>query len=207
MDNIIGADAAKLAGLQIDLLQKLRSKQVTVAQLEQFLNLTRAERSLSLHELALRAKKKGVISIDRTKPFNTAGFFINQPAEVEEHGVTPDVVDLTKIRLVHMLKPGERYIKGYKMMDRLKNFGSVLLDFGVFLTLYENQRLIPESWKQGGDRDLSIFFNGTIIRCADGHRHIFGLAFITNTGSSWCWTECRLDGKFSANDLSAVLSF
>ena len=39
MDTIIGADAAKLAGLQIDLLQKIRSGQVTLDHLEWFSKL------------------------------------------------------------------------------------------------------------------------------------------------------------------------
>jgi len=44
----IGVDAAKLAGLQIDLLQKIRDKQVTVGHLEWFNKLTREERDLLL---------------------------------------------------------------------------------------------------------------------------------------------------------------
>lgn len=40
----IGADAAKLAGLQIDYLQKLRSGQVTLDHFEWFLGLTKEER-------------------------------------------------------------------------------------------------------------------------------------------------------------------
>ena len=39
MYSIIGADSAKLAGLQIDLLQKLRQGQITMGQLEWFNNL------------------------------------------------------------------------------------------------------------------------------------------------------------------------
>lgn len=45
-DKNIEADAVKLAGLQIDLLQKIRSRngQVTIKHLEWFLNLTKGER-------------------------------------------------------------------------------------------------------------------------------------------------------------------
>ncbi len=46
----IGADAAKLAGLQIDLLQKLRQQQVTPAHLEWFNNLSREQRDRLLAE-------------------------------------------------------------------------------------------------------------------------------------------------------------
>ena len=47
MTQIIGADAAKLAGLQVDLLTKIRKGSITLAELEMFNNLTpkaRAER-------------------------------------------------------------------------------------------------------------------------------------------------------------------
>jgi hypothetical protein len=42
--NTIGKDSAKLAGLQIDLLQKLRNGQITLDQLEWFLGLTKDKR-------------------------------------------------------------------------------------------------------------------------------------------------------------------
>ena len=42
--NFIDEDAAKLAGLQIDMLQKLRRQQMTLAQFEWFNNLTLTER-------------------------------------------------------------------------------------------------------------------------------------------------------------------
>ncbi len=48
METIIGADAAKLAGLQIDMLQKMRSGQMTLAQVEWFNNLTKEQREAFL---------------------------------------------------------------------------------------------------------------------------------------------------------------
>ncbi len=44
MSNIIGADAAKLAGLQIDTLQKVRNSQITLVHWERFNNLSPEER-------------------------------------------------------------------------------------------------------------------------------------------------------------------
>ena len=48
METIISADAAKLAGLQIDMLQKMRSGQMTLAQVEWFNNLTKEQRDAFL---------------------------------------------------------------------------------------------------------------------------------------------------------------
>lgn len=45
MNTIIDADAAKLAGLQIDLLQKVRQGHVTLGQLEWFTGLSKEERN------------------------------------------------------------------------------------------------------------------------------------------------------------------
>jgi len=44
MNTIIDADAAKLAGLQIDTLHKLRNGQLTIAHWEWFNNLTKDDR-------------------------------------------------------------------------------------------------------------------------------------------------------------------
>lgn len=44
MNTIIGADAAKLAGLQIDTLQKVRSGVITLGQWERFNNMSKADR-------------------------------------------------------------------------------------------------------------------------------------------------------------------
>ena len=51
MDAGIGADAAKLAGLQIDLLQKMRSGQITPEHLEWFNKLNKGERDCSVPQI------------------------------------------------------------------------------------------------------------------------------------------------------------
>jgi len=152
--------------------------------------------------------KPNIIAIDRTKPPERIWIYsLKEPVEFEESGIKLEALDISKIKLVHMLKPGERCIKGYEMMNRLKDLNYNLLDFGIFITLYHNQHLIPESWKQGGDRDLRVFFNGTITRCGNGRRHIFGLSYLICTSSGWCHTSRCLDEKYFGSDLSAVLSF
>lgn len=50
MKKIIGVDAAKLAGLQIDMLQKLRDQQMTVEHLEWYLKLQKYERDALIEE-------------------------------------------------------------------------------------------------------------------------------------------------------------
>jgi len=46
METSVGADAVKLAGLQIDLLQKIRKGQVSLGHLEWFNNLTKEDRDI-----------------------------------------------------------------------------------------------------------------------------------------------------------------
>ncbi len=48
MNTIIEADAAKLAGLQIDLLQKMRQGQITTRHLEWFIRMTKDEREAKM---------------------------------------------------------------------------------------------------------------------------------------------------------------
>ncbi|NQV88118.1 MAG: hypothetical protein HQ402_00995 [Parcubacteria group bacterium] len=76
MSTIIGADAAKLAGLQIDTLQKVRSGQITLGQWERFNNLSADDREARFG--------------DRKKPEQTA------PAQpTEKFGILADLGIIT----------------------------------------------------------------------------------------------------------------
>ena len=58
----IGVEAAKLAGLQIDLLQKCRQEQLSLEHLEWFLGLKMFERDALVKYLAKPAKKHAVVA-------------------------------------------------------------------------------------------------------------------------------------------------
>jgi len=58
MNDFIDADAAKLAGLQIDLLQKLRQKKLTLKEVEAFLCMSPARRTQALSAAGSRGAKR-----------------------------------------------------------------------------------------------------------------------------------------------------
>jgi len=100
--NFIDEDAAKLAGLQIDMLQKLRRQQMTLAQFEWFNNLTLTEREalvcgeiasvvnhtgpLALHSLEVVATRRLNVLVDYTAPIKK---------QLKAGGYDNDIPDLT----------------------------------------------------------------------------------------------------------------
>ncbi|MEK7150673.1 MAG: hypothetical protein AAB783_00535 [Patescibacteria group bacterium] len=66
MSIVIGAEAAKLAGLQIDILAKLRCGQMTFDQLERFSNLSPDDREVRFGDIG---KSKPVLPAESTEKF------------------------------------------------------------------------------------------------------------------------------------------
>ena len=205
MSAIIGADAAKLAGLQIDLLQKMRNGQVTQDHLEWFNKLTREERERFCSG-AYAISVSRTITVDRAQPFDPVkllgqGWTIE---EQDERALALDKVDLAEVKLEHMLKNNETWIKGEEKLKRLKKAGYIRLDAKVFQKLWENQELIPESWKEKTDGYTTfIFFDGTILRGPRGSRCVLYLDWF---GGRWDWDYRWLEGRWSVRDPSAVLA-
>ena len=205
MSNIIGADAAKLAGLQIDLLQKVRSGQVTLAQLEWFNNLTKEARDLFCNGVYAISEPK-IIPIDRTRSFDLVkllgqGWTIE---EQDERSLTLTQVNLANVRLEHMLKKGEDRITGEEKLKRLKKAGQIRLDIKVFQILWENKAWIPEAWKQKtNDNTTFVFFVGTVLRYPNGNRGVLCLYW---HDGQWHWGDSSLNSGWSACGPSAVLS-
>jgi len=205
MNTIIGADAAKLAGLQIDLLQKIRNGQVTLEHLEWFSKLTKEGRERFCNGADAVGKSR-IITIDRTAPFDLVKFLGQDWAidEQDERSLALTQVDLANVQLEHMLKKSESRIKGEEKLKRLKKAGHIRLDAKVFQTLWENQALIPESWKEKTDGCTTfIFFDGTVLRCPDGRRDVLSLCW---GGGQWYWNGRWLGRDWHVYGPSAVLA-
>jgi hypothetical protein len=147
-----------------------------------------------------------VISIDRTKPFDPA-IFIGEGWTIEEQdecSLALTEADLAKVRFESMFKSGESYVVGEEKLKRLKKAGHIRLDAKIFQTLWENQSLIPESWKEKINGNTRyIFFDGTILRDPRGNRYVLCLCW---DGGQWDW-RCRWLGfDFDVDDPSAVLA-
>jgi hypothetical protein len=148
-----------------------------------------------------------VVAINRNS-FNPAKFIGKDWSVVSGEPVslstTLTELDLTKVQFVTMLKDGESYINGEEKLKRLKSSNYIRLDADIFLTLWENQHLIPESWKEKVSGNTRyIFFDGTILRHPNGHRYVLYLDW---NGGQWYWSYGWLGRDWSAHIPSAVLA-
>lgn len=113
MERNIGVDAAKLAGLQIDTLQKMRNGQITLEHLEWFNKLNKVERD----------KLIGVNTVDSRFTLSTTFQFIvpenyNHPTQLASFGkenrkkfyfYNDNITDANYARATNKLTPGKTY--------------------------------------------------------------------------------------------------
>jgi hypothetical protein len=103
-----------------------------------------------------------------------------------------------------MLKTAEEKVAGEEYLKRFKASGYIRLDIKVLQTLWENQHLIPEEWKQRViGLTTHIAFDGTIFRSPSGGRYVLCLYW---KDSAWCWCRYALSNGRYTNNKSAVLA-
>jgi len=147
-----------------------------------------------------------VIPIDRAAPFDPVkllgqGWTID---EQDERSLALNQVDLANVRLEHMLKKNESWIKGEEKLKRLKKTGHIRLDAKVFQTLWENQALVQESWKEKTNGNTTfIFFDGTVLRDPGGDRYVLCLCWYDGR---WGWDYRWLEDGWGVRSPSAVLA-
>ncbi len=124
MEKNIGADAAKLAGLQIDILQKVRNGQITLEHLEWFNKLNKVERD----------KLAGINTIDLRFVLSTT-FQITVPGNYDHsiqlasfreeshkkfYSYNDNITDANFARATNKLAPGKTYeAKIFKITERV----------------------------------------------------------------------------------------
>ncbi|HEY4505721.1 MAG TPA: hypothetical protein VJG67_03450 [Candidatus Paceibacterota bacterium] len=156
--------------------------------------------------------------IDRTKSFDptfigagwtiwkgpATGDGLNGNEEQDTRSLALAEVDVNQIRLVTTLKGRESSIKGEERLNRLQATGHIRLDAAVFLFLWLNQHLIPESWKERVNGNIQfITFDGTVLRNSNGYRYVLCLYWY---GGEWYWHVNWLDFDFVQDYVSAVLA-
>lgn len=147
-----------------------------------------------------------IISVDRSQPFDPVKFLGKGWSidEQDERSLALTEIDLTKVHLETMLEQGERSIKGEEKLRRLKKAGHICLDAKIFQTLWENQILIPERWKEKTNGSTTyIYFDGTVLRSPDGDRYV--LCLFWHDGQ-WGWHCGWLGPDWHAPAPSAVLA-
>ena len=155
--------------------------------------------------IATTVAKPKIITINRNR-FNPAEFIgagwsiITDETDTRSTALTE--LDLTKVQQVTMLKSGENVINGEEKLKRLKKSGNIRLDADIFLTLWQNQLLIPESWKEKINGNTRyIFFDGTVLRHSYGDRYVLCLCW---GDGKWHWYAYWLA---STGSLTASLRF
>jgi len=148
-----------------------------------------------------------VISIDRSIPFDPKTFIGNgwSIEEQDERAIALTEINLTEVMFDSTLEKGEKSIKGEDKLKRLKEkTNRIRLDAGIFKTLWENQILIPEKWKEQTNGNTTfIFFDGTVLRDSIGDRYVL---FLYWNGGEWSWRCYWLENDWLANNPSAVLA-
>jgi hypothetical protein len=148
-----------------------------------------------------------VISIDRSIPFDPTTFIGNgwSIEEQDERAIALTEINLTEVMFDSTLEKGEKSIKGEDKLKRLKEkTNRIRLDAGIFKTLWENQILIPEKWKEQTNGNTTfIFFDGTVLRDSDGGRCVLCLYW---SGGGWGWDCSWLEDDWGADSPSAVLA-
>ncbi len=133
--------------------------------------------------------QSNVIAIKRGR-FNPAEFIGKNSSinanEMDTRSTTLTELDITKVKLVTMLRCGETYINSADRLKRLKKKpGKIRLNADIFLTLWENQHLIPESWKEKvNGKTHHIFFDGSSLKHS-GLDRFHGFLCLYWNGSKW----------------------
>jgi hypothetical protein len=149
-----------------------------------------------------------VIKIDRSMPFDPKTFIVDgwSIEEQDERAIALTEINLTEVMFDSTLEKGEeKSIKGEDKLRRLKEkTNRIRLDAGIFKTLWENQILIPEKWKEKTNGNTTfIFFDGTILRGSYGNRYVLYLCW---DGGKWDWDCYWLEDVWDASGPSAVLA-
>ncbi len=117
--------------------------------------------------------------------------------EQDERSLALAEVNLSTVKLVTCLKKGEARIKGQERLKRLKQAGHILLDARFCLAIWNNEELIPKSW-----RGKDICFDGTVLQHP---RAGCGVMCLSCWGDECGWGLKWLKDVWYPNQPSAVL--
>jgi len=186
----------KLAGLQIDLLQKYRNDKITLKQIDWWLNLSSKVRDKYMQpdfwsvirELSQIVPIEHVIDCD-AGPFVPTGWKVKS---YKKGGAFKWSVSNVRLHLSENQQYG-KHIKGNELRKELEK--EPVLNVNVLDYLLEHEELIPEEWK-----GRTIFFWGTIYRDSYG---LLSVRYLYWYGDHWDWYYAWLDNGFNCNNPAA----
>lgn len=214
MDPMLRKALRKHNGLRQQLDNMLLGEQGDVVEAELKKFLTKRPCWIPVTEKPKPQPTVFILTIDRTHyPFNPETFigkgwsFWRGPAdsnglegdlEQDEKSLALIKVNPSEILLETQLCPGESYTTGEERLKRLISADRIRLDLGVFKSLWQDQSMIPESWK-----GKTTFFDGQTLRGPGGDRYALYLCWY---GGRWGWFVYWLSSRRNVAYPSAVLA-
>ncbi len=96
--------------------------------------------------------KPSIIKIDRSNSFNIERFpnygYGQYIAGQNERSLIIDELRLSSVSLLTTIPRGDILVSPKDHQEKLKSGGYIKLDAKIFETLWDDQQLIPESWKK-----------------------------------------------------------
>lgn len=122
--------------------------------------------------------------------------------EQDARSLALTTLDITQVQLVVTSNDDRVYENGKERLDYLGMMADYIpLDACVFGTLFNDQRLIPESWKEKVNGKIRyIYFDGTTFRDPLGYRYAACLYW---RDGRWNWSR-GFNRSLGENHLSAV---
>lgn len=135
------------------------------------------------------------ISIDRSNPFNAEeemgeGWSIY---EEDSKALNIDSVNINDI-VLRSEKTEKGHTRGKDQIYKLKEDDSIRMDANLLKTLFEDQKLIPEEWKDGSK---TYFFDGTVLKSPTGDRYTMLLKHLDDENR---WMKDRFWVGFNRDD-------
>lgn len=182
--------------------------------LEDFLLVVNGKATVVPITLPEKSEVRKLLSIDRVNYIFDPTIFIGKgwkfwrgPAdgnglegdlEQDEKSLALTEVNMDQVLLDTQLKSGESYTTGEERLKRLILADSIRLNLRIFKMLWQNQSMIPESWK-----GKAVFFDGQILRSPDGDRCALYLYWGVD---QWYWDCSWLGDDRDVDRPSAVLA-
>ncbi len=191
-NDTLGRSGEDNLGLVIDFANKLRTGNISRGEAKRF----------------LQRQNPWPTDIIHAVPFDPVAFLGQgwsiEKEEQDERSLALTEVDLSKVKLKTYLRKGEVSITGEEKLNRAKASGDIRLDARFLMALWNNKKLIPESWKEKTNGNTTyIYFDGTVLGSPGGYPRVLGLCW---RDGEWIWDYGWLERGWSSRRPSAVLA-
>jgi len=209
MEKNIGADAAKLAGLQIDTLQKVRNGQITLEHWEWFNKLNRVERdnlagvNVVVSRFSLLSSLQFTVPKDYNHPTQLASFAKENRKKF--YFYNDNITDRNFAKVTNKLVPGKTYeAKIFKITKRVTSEDCLAFRKKTQKAIFVGAQGISVVWQQAkeqfpkGKWTVSFDEKDAFWQDANGRRGVPRVG--RNIGDGWFFDLGRFEGDLDDGD-------